>query len=126
MAQVIITECSDVLYVQATGEGTIADALAMWRRIAAQINVLPFHHILFENQLAAPRQSETTMTGYDFALEFLTIPWKPGVIIAVVCSPERYDDMKFTLEVIMNRSHLEGKVFTDLAAAKRWLNLFDS
>jgi hypothetical protein len=126
MAQVAITECSDVLCVTAIGEGTIADALAMWRRISAQINALPFHHILFDNHLGSPRQSETTMIGYDFALEFLTISWKPGVIMAVVCPPERYNDMKFTLEVIMNRSHLKGKVFTDLAAAKRWLKLFDS
>jgi hypothetical protein len=126
MAQIIITECSDVLCVKATGEGTIAEALAMWRRIAAQINVLPLRHILFENHLAPPRQPETTMIGYDFALEFLNTSWKPGVIIAVVCTPERYDDMKFTLEVIMNRSPLEGRVFTDLVAAKRWLNLIDS
>lgn len=126
MAQVVITECSDVLCVTATGEGTIAEALAMWRKVAAQINALPLRHILFNNYLASPKQPETTMIGYDFALKFLTIPWKPGVIIAVVCPLERYDDMKFTLEVIMNRSHLEGKVFTDLAAAKRWLNLSDS
>lgn len=116
-----MTEDSECLYLTAAGEGTIAEALAMWRAVAARLETSSVFRILFENRIAPPKQPDTTMLGYDFALEFLKIRWKPEVVIAVVCTPERYNDMVFTLEVIMNRSQLVGQAFTDFDEAERWL-----
>lgn len=61
------------------------------------------------------------MELFDFGVNFKNINLTPGLKIAVLCTETQFANYQFLENVVLNRFIVDGKVFTDLEKARKWL-----
>ena len=117
--ETIIENKDGYIHVRHYGRDSYDITLDMWRRIVATCEEYNCFNILGETKTM---NRLSTMDNYDH----ITIMKQAGVTLRhriawVAHGPEALADLRFVETILLNRGLANGKVFTSIEEAKRWL-----
>lgn len=117
--QMDVTVEDNYLHIRVTGNANFANASSLWKRIADVCNEHQCFNVLGEQNL---RNAMPTMDAWNHQKIFLDAGITAKFKIAWVdVNPKTYDATDFIRTVLYNRDIGYGKLFSDIAIAKKWL-----
>jgi hypothetical protein len=117
--ELTIVPMGDYLHVTASGELNYDNALDVWRRIVSACQEHGCYKVLGEQNMDNPL---TTIEAFDHQKLFAEAGVTLGMRIAWVdLNPDTFEMTRFVETVLLNRGLVNGKLFTDVEEARRWL-----
>lgn len=117
--QMSVTFMGDYVEARSTGDKNYQTAVALWREIIRVCDEHDCYKVLGIGQSTTPMSTMDAMNHTKLFQDFsITRKYQ---IAWVELNREAVGSIKFLEMVLLNRGLLNGKLFHDVAEAKRWL-----